>query len=286
MAQFTNQAQLSYNGITVNSNIAVGEISEALSVSKTSLSTSYTRNDCITYVVSLVNSGSTALTLLTLTDNLGAYEYNDITLYPLTYTDSSVRLFINGQLQTTPTVTSTEPLVLDGITVPSGGNAMIVYRATVNSAAPLDIGSTVTNTATVSGDSLANAVTASETVIATSSPELSITKTVEPVPVSENGRVTYTFIIQNRGNTAAVADDSVILRDVFDPVLSVLNVSLDGTLLAENTSYTYNTETGVFATLPGIITVPAASYTQDTESGLWSISPSAVTLTVTGNIAS
>ena len=32
MARFTNQAQLSYNGAVVNSNIAVGEIVEVLSV--------------------------------------------------------------------------------------------------------------------------------------------------------------------------------------------------------------------------------------------------------------
>ena len=37
MARFTNQAQLSYNGAVVNSNIAVGEIVEVLSVSKTAV---------------------------------------------------------------------------------------------------------------------------------------------------------------------------------------------------------------------------------------------------------
>jgi hypothetical protein len=37
MAQFTNQAQLSYNNATVNSNVAVGEVLEVLSAAKTAV---------------------------------------------------------------------------------------------------------------------------------------------------------------------------------------------------------------------------------------------------------
>ena len=45
MAQFTNQASISYNGLTANSNIVTGEIKRVLSVSKTSVSGSYRRGD-------------------------------------------------------------------------------------------------------------------------------------------------------------------------------------------------------------------------------------------------
>ena len=38
MPTFSNQAQLSYNGITANSNIAYGQILEVLAASKTALS--------------------------------------------------------------------------------------------------------------------------------------------------------------------------------------------------------------------------------------------------------
>ena len=61
MAQFTNQAQLSYNNSVVNSNIAVGEILEVLSASKSAVMDDYTRTDDVTYVISVVNSGSTAV---------------------------------------------------------------------------------------------------------------------------------------------------------------------------------------------------------------------------------
>ena len=56
MAQFTNQASISYNGLTANSNIVTGEITRVLSVSKTSVSGSYRRGDTLTYAVSISNT--------------------------------------------------------------------------------------------------------------------------------------------------------------------------------------------------------------------------------------
>lgn len=284
MAQFTNQAQLTYNGITVNSNIAVGEIIEVLSVTKTALGDTYGRDDGVTYVISIVNSGTTAFTGLTVTDDLGAYGLGDDTLYPLSYTEGTARLFINGQLQADPEVLVGPPLVFTGITVPADSNAIIIYETSITAAAPFDIEGSVTNTATVSGENLSSPITDSETITADSSPDLTITKTIEPVPVAENGRVTYTFIIQNRGNTAAVATDNVSLRDNFEPILTDITVTLDGVVLDEGTNYTYNESTGVFVTIPGIITVPAATYTRDPETGLWMIDPAITTLVITGTV--
>ena len=48
MPTFSNQAQLSYNGITANSNIAYGQILEVLAASKTALSDTYASGDRIT----------------------------------------------------------------------------------------------------------------------------------------------------------------------------------------------------------------------------------------------
>ena len=45
MAQFTNQAQLSYNDSVTNSNVAVGELLEVLSATKTAVISEYGRND-------------------------------------------------------------------------------------------------------------------------------------------------------------------------------------------------------------------------------------------------
>ena len=62
MAQFTNQAQLSYNGGVINSNVAIGELLEVVSATKTAVMDDYTRGDEVTYVISAVNVGSTAVT--------------------------------------------------------------------------------------------------------------------------------------------------------------------------------------------------------------------------------
>ena len=61
MATFTNQATLTYNGISTNSNIAFGEILDVLSVTKTVVEDSYSQGDTVTYVVSLRNTGSFSL---------------------------------------------------------------------------------------------------------------------------------------------------------------------------------------------------------------------------------
>ena len=283
MAQFTNQAQLTYNNTVTNSNIAVGEIVGVLTASKTPVTSTYTQGDSITYVLNLVNTGSTALTGLTVTDDLGAYDLGGNTIYPLTYTDGSVKYFINGVLQSAPTVNSDTGLIISGINVPADSNATIVYEATVNQYAPLTEGGEITNTATVSGGGI-TPIEASATVTTESGPLLTITKAISPIPVAENGTVTYTFTIQNIGNTEAVATDNVALTDVFDPILSGVSASFNGVAWTEGTEYTYDDATGTFASTPGAITVPAATYTQDPVSGVWQVTPGSVTLVITGTV--
>ena len=284
MAQFTNQAQLSYNNSVTNSNIAVGEILEVLSATKTAVMDDYVRNDDITYIVSIVNSGTAPFTGLTLTDNLGAYPWNETSLVPLTYVENSARYYVNGILQPAPTVEATETaLVISGLNIPAGGNAIIVYEAEANQFAPLDVEGTITNTATISGIGLSSTITATETVFTEDVPELTITKSVSPVPVSENGILTYTFIIQNSGNTAADVSSNIVITDIFNPILSNLTVTLDGVTLPA-TSYTYNETTGEFATVAGSITVPAATYTQSATEGFYIINPGVTTLTISGTV--
>ena len=285
MAQYTNQAQLSYKNTVLNSNVAVGEILEVLSAPKTAVRDRYSRNDDVTYVISIVNSGTTAFTGLTVSDNLGAYEFNGGTLYPLEYAEGSVRVYINGVLQTAPpTVTSLQPLVFSGLSLPANSNMTIIYEAVTTRFAPLSAAGTITNTATISGDGAGSPVTATATVTAKAEPDLTINKSIEPAVVTENGTVTYTFTIQNYGNTATAAADNVSVTDTFDPVLSNLSVAFNGTAWTEGTEYTYNAGTGLFTTVPGQITIPAATYAQDAETGIWSITPGTGILTVRGTL--
>ncbi len=283
MAQFTNQAQLTYRDVVTNSNVAVGETLEVLSISKTALVDTYTQGDSVTYIISLINSGATDLNGITLTDDLGAYEFGTGTLVPLSYIDGSLRYYTNGVLQQSPLVTATNGLTISGVTVPANGTAMLIYETNVNNFAPLPADSTIINTVTASGAGL-TPISASEEITATSTPRLSITKSISPVPVAENGFVTYTFLIQNTGNTPVVATDNSFVTDLFNPILSDLTVTFNGETWNEGDEYNYNETTGLFETVPSSITVPSATYVQDPTSGVWSITPGVSTLVVTGRI--
>lgn len=284
MAVFTNQATLTYNGISTNSNIAFGEILDVLSVTKTAVEDSYAQGDTVTYVVSLRNTGSNALTNLTITDDLGAYTYEGGTVYPLSYVTGSTLYFVNGALQPAPAVTAGPPLSITGINVPANGDVVIVYQTTANAFANPEVGGNVVNTVTVTGDGLSAPITATATVDAQTAANLSISKSITPSQVVDNDRVTYTFVIQNTGNEAVLATDDAIISDLFNPILSALAVTFEGTTWTEGTEYTYNETTGQFTTTAGNITVPAATYTRDVTTGEYILNPGIATLVVTGTI--
>lgn len=284
MAIFSNQATLTYNGGSTNSNIAYGEILDVLTATKTAIEGTYAPGELVTYVVTLRNTGGTALTGVTVTDDLGGYVFEGNTVYPLTYEDGSATVFVNGVPQAAPAVTAGPPLVVSGLNIPAGGDLVLVYQARANQFADPAADGTIVNTVTVTGDGITTPITATETVTAASAPELTISKAISPTQVVDNDRVTYTFVIQNTGNEAVVATDNAVITDTFDPILTDLVVTYDGATWTEGVQYTYDAATGLFATLPGAITVPAATYTQDPVTGAYTLTPGIATLTVTGTI--
>lgn len=281
---FTNQATLSYNGSSVLSNIAVGLIEDVLSVSKEALTEQYSAGDRVTYVISIVNNSDTAAEDLTVTDNLGAYESETGILRPLTYEDGSLQYYRNGRLQPDPTAAADDDLVISGISVPADGSVILVYAATVNEFAPLEAQSVIGNTVTVSGEDV-NAVTDRETISVTNEAVLSVVKSITPIPVAENGELTYTFQLLNSGNTALTAEDNAVITDTFSPILRNIIVTLDSETLTLGTDYTYDEATSEFSTAEGLITVPAATYDMDPETGAQTVTPGSATMTVTGTVS-
>ncbi len=280
MATFTNQATLSYNGTTTNSNVTTGELIEVLSATKTAVSTSYSANDGVAYVISILNSGTTPITDLTLTDNLGAYGVGTELVYPLDYNDGSLRFFVDGALQPTPTVTSGPPLTVTGIDIPAGANGILIYEATTNNFAPLAEGSSIVNTATITGGGINDPISVSATVDAETTTSLTIAKAICPDTVTDNGLLTYTFIIQNSGNAPATAEAGIVITDVFNPILNNISVTLNSLPF---TSYAYNEATGEFATAEGAVTVPAATYTQS-ATGEIITTPGVAVLRISGTV--
>lgn len=282
MAQFTNFATLTYSGGTTNSNTVTGELVDLTQISKNTLSPSYAPGDTLVYVIALRNTGSTPATGLTLTDDLGGYSFGTGTVYPLRYVADSLRYYVNGVLQAAPTVTAGPPMQLTGLSIPAGGSALLVYQAAVTDYAPLRQTSTIQNTATLTGSG-ANAQTAQETVTVHSGASLAITKALSPATVTENSRITYTFVIENTGNTEAAAGENIVVTDTFSPILTDVQVTFNGTPWTAGTQYTYNPTTGLFSTTAGAITVPAATITQAAD-GTWTRTPGTATLTISGII--
>jgi len=278
MAIIYNQASLTFNGVITNSNVTSGEIVDTLTFTKTAISEDYARGDGVAYALSVVNGGATEMTDVSITDNLGAYNFAGGELVPLEYIDGTLKLYINGVLVATPTVTAGPPLTVSGFAIPSGGNALIVYEARATEYAPLAQSSQITNVATMAGNDATATVSVREEAI------LSITKVMEPDTVSENGRLTYTFIIQNTGNIPVVATDDTTVSDVFEPILSNIAVTFNGTTWTEGTNYSYDESTGVFTTLAGQITAPAATFTTDAATGVVTINPGVSIIEVTGTV--
>ena len=285
MATFYNQATLSFDGRTLTSNQTEGEVVTRVTLAKTAVSSDYTPNGNIVYAVTLVNTDDTVKTNISLTDNLGAFTpVGSTELVPLSYVGGSVLYYQNGILQPTPTVNAGPPLVISGIDIPAGGNVIILYEVQANEFAPRGENATITNTVEANGEGLCDELTGTATTPTKNAPELSIAKAISPQTVSCGDEVTYTFIIQNTGNTQVVATDNLIVSDLFNPALTKSTVTLNGATLNEGTGYTYNEQTGEFTTIGGAIPLPAATFTRDPETGVVNTTPGVAVLTITGTI--
>ncbi|MBQ1846437.1 MAG: DUF11 domain-containing protein [Clostridia bacterium] len=280
MATFTNQATLTYNNTSVLSNVTSGQLTETLSVTKTAANETYTQGERMTYAVSIVNTGTAAADGITVADDLGAFPFGDQTLYPLTWVQGSLRLFVNGVPEEAPAVQSEQPLQMTGLSVPANGNVLLMYEAEINGFAPLEPGSAIKNTVTLSG--AGEPLTASATVTATAEPVLSIEKSLDPLTVPEKGQVHYTITLYNNGGAEAGAEGNPVVTDTFDPPLSDITVTYNGQAWSEGADYTYTG--GTFTTSDGAVTVPAASFERDSQTGSVTVTPGQTVIVISGNI--
>lgn len=284
MAAIYNRATMTYNNVTTTSNIAQGNLVEALSANKTAVANSYAPGDLVTYVLSITNTGSNAFSNISISDNLGAYTSGNRTLVPLDYVPGSVRYYINGVLQADPAAVAGPPLSLSGINVPAGGNVTVIYAARVNEFAPLGEEATIENTARITGAGISTPLTATASINQQDGLNLTLSKSICPNSVVEGEPVTYTITIQNNGTTPATATDNIVITDVFDPILNITSVTFNGVQWFSPQNYTYNSATGLFSTVNGQITVPPATYSQDPSTGVWTLTPGSSTLSITGTL--
>lgn len=283
--QITNQASLAFNyGTTAGSalsNVATTTLLDPISADKTAVAETYRAGSTITYVLSLQNNGTTPLSSITVTDNLGTYSSGGVSNTPLTYANGAV-LYINGVYSgpiTAAVAAQSVTFTID--TLAPDANALIVYNATVNEYAPLASGSTIVNTATFAPGGLITPISESATVTVQEYADVSILKEMSPDSVSEGDTLTYTFTVNNYGNTAAT---DVVLTDQFDLAPSLITVSVDGQAVSSS-DYTY---TGGLLRMPTgtgySMTIPAATITQDPTTGVVTTTPGTLTIRLVGTI--
>ena len=283
--QIRNQASLAFqygtSTGTAVSNIATATLLDPLAVDKRALRETYRAGDTVTYVLSVQNNGGATLSGVTLVDDLGSYPVGTNTVTPLTYLGNAA-LYVDGLFvrELVGTIgANSVTFTIDSLAPDS--NANVVYNVLVNEFAPLTVGSTITNTVSVSAVGIATPVMASETITVENYADVRIQKDMSPDPVSDGDMLTYTFTITNYGNTDAT---NMVLTDAFNPAPGNITVSVEGNVVpAEN--YTY---TGGVLTLPTggttTLTVPAATVTTDPVTGEVYLTPGTLVITVMGTI--
>ncbi len=285
--EITNQARLTFrygSSIgSVSSNIASTMMQGPLTGEKNILDRSYRANKELTYIVTVTNTGATALSDVTVRDNLGTYTLSNAnTVTPLTYTGPA-QLYINGVFSASyvPTITA-DGLTFTIPTLAAGATAMLIYQATVNENAPLATGSTIDNTISIQAGGLSEPLTDTASVPVEDYADVRITKVMTPNPVTDGDTLTNTFTINNYGNTPAT---NVTLIDTFSPAPNPITVTVDGATVSPS-DYTYTNGT---LTLPATassytLTIPAADITQSATTGEVAVNPGVVTIVVSGTL--
>lgn len=285
MAQILNQASITFNyGATTGeaiSNIATTELQGPLSVDKNALKSVFRNGDTIDYVLEVTNNGLVGLSNIIISDNLGAYPPvpAGATVNPLRYVTGSAFYLIDGELLGTANVTATNPLTFTHASLASGETLTIIYKATLTQYAGLTAGSTIKNVSTFTADGITEAVTSTDTITVDTYADVSITKSMSPNPVMDNGTIIYTFNLRNNGNTNAT---SIELSDTFALAPTINTVTVGTANATITTDYTY--AAGVFHLFArnngaDTIDLPAATITQ-AANGVVTVAPSELTITV------
>lgn len=285
--QIANQAILSYRcgetACSVASNIATASLRGPLSARLAALETTYRAGQELALYLMLENVGSSALSNIALADDLGAFTLpGPATVIPLDIV-GTVRLFIDGRF----IAHLTPEFAGDGarfsiLSLPAGANALVLYKARVNSFAPLATGSTITVNAVATAPGISEGVLCSLTLTVADYADVSILKAMSPNPVVEGGALTCQFTIYNYGNSPA---EGLVLSDQFSPAPLTISVAADGAPI-NNACFRYNEGHFIYPqACSGMApSVPAASFTQDPETGFVAVNPGMMLLTVTGII--
>ena len=177
------------------------------------LSHSYSPGELLTYIVTLRNRGTSPLCSLEITDNLGAWAPQGVSLHPRSY-EGPLRLYVEGCFVSciSPACISGETAVFSILYLAPGAEAALVYRMRVTEKAPLAAGSEITSTVGISAENLPETITASHTIPVRAFAPLQIEKSVfSPKTGDGAGRYKHVYTLYNPGlqpvERAVITDD-------------------------------------------------------------------------------
>lgn len=288
--QISNTASLTFEyGSQIgyaSSNTAITTLRETISISKTSLGSSYYIDDSIFYTITVSNNSCCEISNVKITDDLGSYipDGSISTPYftPLTYTGPA-NLYIGGTFysEIEPKV-YTDRIVFIIPSIPAKSNALITYKVTINNRALLAQNSEITNTATLTLNDISDPITASNTLTVAETAQVKIIKHMCPDPITRGEIITYSFSLYNYGNTEAV---NVVFSDTFNPAPANINVAVNSeNIYSSDYSYINGTLTIPAYSSAFTLSIPAAQFSQNPVTGIVSIIPGVTVITVTGQI--
>ncbi len=202
-ARATSTSNTSVLGVSPESQTTVG--GSVLTITKSVSNNNPTPGDAVTYTITVRNAGTSDVTNVTVTDNIGSV--------------LGISTFVSGSIKLNTVAQNDSLLSGNVITAPVGtlgpnATATLVFSVNINrpsnhaQAVSLS-GAGASNVAEAAADG-ASPVDSAPVSITVLSPAISTTKAVSPASAKPGDTVTYTITARNAGNDAA---GNVVIKD-------------------------------------------------------------------------
>lgn len=288
--QISNFASLTFeygtNKEEVLSNTTFATLQDSVNMSLSSVENSYSLNDTITYVLSIINNGNRNIKNIKISSDLASYTINSgITekiITPLSYTGIS-KLYVGGTFfSDIEADVFSDKIIFSVEEIPALSNVLIFYSTKVNKNAELSTGSFLKNTSSLTYDGMINNIESSDTIYVREKADVTLIKYMYPNSITSGEIITYNFILYNYGNIEA---KNVSFCDTFSPIPLNLNVSVNSDALSSK-NYSYiNGEIKIPCYGSDFsLSIPPAKFIRDKNNGAITTNPGSTIITITAKI--
>lgn len=288
--QISNFASLTFeygsNKEEVLSNTAFATLQDSVNMSLSSVQNSYSLNDTITYVLSIINNGNRNIKNIKISNDLASYTINpgitEKIITPLSYTGIS-KFYISGKFfSDIEAEVLADKIIFNIEEIPALSNVLIFYSVKVNKNAELSTGSFLKSTSSLTYDGMVNNIESSDTIYVREKADVTLIKYMYPNSITSGEIITYNFILYNYGNIEA---KNVSFNDTFSPAPLNLNVSVNSDALSSK-NYSYiNGEIKIPCYGSDFsLSIPPAKFVQDKNNGAITTKPGSTIITITAKI--